>query len=336
MSTRKLVRRFFLSCLGVLILHYIYFSCSHGGVWALCVSESVFMMVHMPVCTHITPQPHSSPLHYQIYCKAALWKSTHALPSLCTAPWQLLLYIPLQMRAMNWRDYRVEQKQWGKRGGGVGGRKSKASWERRGEAIQEEVIEVCCKLYCSSFINHSVWDKLCFSLKCFLVERVKMRLQGWEACRGCAAIVKIMTSVCILRLNKLHRRDVSVRIVDTAEVTKTFGNKVLPSSGGDGNQINGTWMSSEWDHSLKCGYALSTVAIKFKQNKTQKEENNIWHIHPDTRRQLPYFSIHLSRPPVAAQRSACHFSWVTGCCQSQGCPDSPIASARLSHDIRLP
>lgn len=74
--------------------------------------------------TYYPPKPQACPLRYQIYCKAVLWESTHALPSPCTAPWQLPLYIPLQMRAENWRDYRVEQRQWGeeREGAKAGGR----------------------------------------------------------------------------------------------------------------------------------------------------------------------------------------------------------------------
>lgn len=81
-------------------------------------------------------RPQYSPLPYQIYCKAALWESTHALPSLSTAPWQLLLYIPLQMRPMNQRDYRVEQKQWGR--GGKRVRRVGRKREREGEGKREE------------------------------------------------------------------------------------------------------------------------------------------------------------------------------------------------------
>lgn len=101
--------------------------CAYCIVWALCAHECVLMCVCVLACTYVpphTPPPppllHPSPPQsstLQIYCKTALWESTHALPSLCTAPWQLLLYIPLQMRAMNWRDYRVEQRQWGRGGG---------------------------------------------------------------------------------------------------------------------------------------------------------------------------------------------------------------------------
>lgn len=63
------------------------------------------------------------------------------------------------MRAMNRRDYRVEQRQ--KRGrGGENERVRRAERERGGkedrEEIQEEVNEVCSKLYCASLINHSV------------------------------------------------------------------------------------------------------------------------------------------------------------------------------------
>ncbi len=156
--------------------------CAYCIVWALCLSETC-LCVCLRAYIHNTPHPsppQSSPLYYEIYCKTALWESTHALPSLRTAPWQLLLYIPLQMRAMNWRDYRVEQEQRGR----GGKRKSEASWERRGEwegegegerereegrrATQVEVPEVCFKLYFALFINHSVCDKLCFSLKNFL------------------------------------------------------------------------------------------------------------------------------------------------------------------------
>ena len=116
--------------------------CAYCIVWALWISECVFMLA----CTYIPTPPPPPPLptqilsspHYQIYCKTALWESTHALPSLRTAPWQLLLYIPLQMRAMKRRDYRVEQRQRGR----GGKRKSEASWERvkgrkRGEGRQK-------------------------------------------------------------------------------------------------------------------------------------------------------------------------------------------------------
>lgn len=157
-SACKLVQRLFLG--GWAFSLYNYSSMLLLCLSIVCKWKCLYMCARACVHVYTPPQTQSSPLHYQIYCKAALWKSTHALPSLCTAPWQLLLYIPLQMRAMNRRDYRVEQKQWGK----GGNRKSEASWERerekeRGErrhAVQGEVIEVCCKLYCSSFINHSM------------------------------------------------------------------------------------------------------------------------------------------------------------------------------------
>lgn len=64
------------------------------------------------------------------------------------------------MRAMNRRDYRVEQRQKRGRGGGGNERVRQAERERGGkedrEEIQEEVNEVCSKLYCASLINHRV------------------------------------------------------------------------------------------------------------------------------------------------------------------------------------
>lgn len=41
----------------------------------------------------------------------------------------------------------------------------------------------------------------------------------------------MMTSVCMLLLNKLHRRAFGAGILYMAEVTITFGKEVLPSSG---------------------------------------------------------------------------------------------------------
>lgn len=94
--------------------------------WGWVVVVGLHVSVSLRTC--MSPSSQSSPRHCcKIYCKTALWESTHALPSLRTAPWQLLLYIPLQMRAMNQRDYRVEQKQ---RGRGGGQRKSEVSWAR--------------------------------------------------------------------------------------------------------------------------------------------------------------------------------------------------------------
>lgn len=94
------------------------------------MSESALMCAQVFICTW---QHKSSPLHYQIYCKAPQWENTHALPSVCAAPWQLLLYIPLQMRAVNCRDYRVEQSQWGR----WGKRKSEESLERKPKQERE-------------------------------------------------------------------------------------------------------------------------------------------------------------------------------------------------------
>lgn len=149
------------------------------------------------------------------------------------------------------------------------GRESGRKKEERGD-MQYKGKWLKSAVNCIVHLSYiTVWDKLCFSLKCFLFKRVKMRLKGWEACRGCAAIVKIMTSVCILRLNKLHSRDLSAGKLYVAGVTKTFGNRVLPSSGGDGNQINGTWMRPckrkefRFKSLFRCLYALSTVQIKF-------------------------------------------------------------------------
>ncbi len=122
--------------------NFIYFSMCLLYCLSIVYELMCLMWVQVLACTY-TPPIHPSPLqssslHYQIYCKTALWESTHALPSLRTAPWQLLLYIPLQMRAMNRSDYRVEQRQR-RRGGKERVRRVKR--ERRGESEGERKKE---------------------------------------------------------------------------------------------------------------------------------------------------------------------------------------------------
>lgn len=120
---------------------------------------------------------------------------------------------------------------------------------RRQATVEEEVTEVCCKLYCAFFKSQCICQTT-FSLNSYLfkiVEVRKMRLKGWEACRGWVASsgllfverVKMMTSVCMLLLNKLHSRALNTRILYMAEVTMTFCKEVLPSSGSQRNQIKG-------------------------------------------------------------------------------------------------
>lgn len=130
--------------------------------------------VHFSSCVHVpvhvrypnASPPQSSALPYEIYSKRTLWESTHALPSLPTAPWQLLLYIPLQMRAMNQSDYRVEQEQrrsWGETKKQGEARESGRQGKEGQLAVQLKVTEGSCKLDCAFFINYSALHKQNFT-----------------------------------------------------------------------------------------------------------------------------------------------------------------------------
>lgn len=95
------------------------------------------------------------------------------------------------MRAMNRRDYRVEQEQRRRRGEMKKVRRVEIEREKRRSgrkteqkrAVQFEVTKVCFKLSCAFSINHSACDKLCFSLNHFENKEVaQRRLKAREVC----------------------------------------------------------------------------------------------------------------------------------------------------------
>lgn len=126
-------------CLPVDII-FVYCPCSH------CVSESL---------RTILPNPKPVLSATRFIAKPSCERVHMLCPVPALHPDNYCYIYPSKMRAESWRDYRVEQRQWGEEGegakaGGRLGEKMRKKKKGRRALGEGEVMEACCKLTCVS------------------------------------------------------------------------------------------------------------------------------------------------------------------------------------------